>query len=377
MTALFLIAASVILQAYAGYPLSLLILRVISGDRSRHKSGGDLPTVTLVISAYNEESVIRRKIENSLSLDYPEERLEILVVSDGSTDATEAIVREFQARRVILRACQGRQGKVSCLNHVLPEVRSDLVVMSDANSMYEPGSLRELVRHFADPRVGCVCGRLSLVNPQEVPAGRGERIYWTYEGVIKRLESSLGSLLGANGAMYALRRGLFRPVDPLMFCDDVIPVRIAIEGYLTIYAVEALCTEEAAEEGVERRRRARHASFGLRSMISLLGEALRRGRILLAYQCLSHRILRWAGGPALAVILLSSLFLPGSWRSVALAGQGTFYGIALLGFLASRIGAGQIPLYLAYYFLVINFAGLSGLRAFVLGTDTPYWTPRR
>jgi len=377
MTALFLIATSVILQAYAGYPLSLLLLRFIMGDRSRHGSGEDLPSVTLVISAYNEERVIRRKIENSLNLDYPKEQLEILVVSDGSTDGTEAIVGEFKPRKVGLRACQGRQGKVSCLNRVMPDVRSELVVMSDANSMYEPGSLRRLVRHFADPRVGCVCGRLSFVNPHGVPAGKAERAYWTFEGTIKRLESSLGSLLGANGAIYAYRRNLFKPVDPLMFCDDVIPVRIAIEGYLTIYDAEARCTEEASEERVERRRRARHASFGLRSMISLLGQSLRRGRILLAYQCLSHRILRWAGGPAIAAILLSSLFLPGPWRSLVLIGQGIFYGIALVGFLTSRKGVGLVPLYLAYYFLVINFAGLSGLKAFVLGTDTPCWTPRR
>ncbi len=377
MTVLFLVAAAVLLQAYAGYPLSLLLLRAVLGDRSRHARGEDLPAVSLVISAYNEERVIRRKIENSLRLDYPRDRIEIHVVSDGSTDDTEAMVREFQDRTVILHAFQGRQGKVACLNRVIPGLRSELVVMSDANSIYEPQSLRRLVRHFADPRVGCVCGRLLYVNPRGLPEGKGELVYWGYEGVIKRLESSLGSLLGANGAIYTYRRKLFRPVDSLMFCDDVIPARIAIEGYLTIYDPDARCTEETAEEEVERRRRARHASFGLRSMLSLAGQAFRRGRVLLLYQCLSHRILRWAGGLALGALLLSSPFLPGLWRFAAMAGQGAFYAVAALGFLGSRFRTRSTIFYLPYYFLVINLAGLVGLKAFVLGTDTPYWEPRR
>ena len=377
MTVLFLIALAILVQAYLGYPLSLMMLRTLLGDRSRHARGDDLPAVSLVISAYNEELVIRRKIENSRALDYPEERLEIIVVSDGSTDRTEAIVRDFESRNVGLRAFKGRQGKVACLNRVIPDLRSDLVVMSDANSMYEPGSLRQLVSHFVDPRIGCVCGRLRYVNPQDLASGRGELIYWAYEGLIKRLESSLGSLLGANGAIYAFRRTLFRPVDPLMFCDDVIPGRIALEGYLTIYDPRARCEEVTAAEKVERHRRARHASFGLRSMLHLAAEALRSRRFLLAYQCISHRILRWAGGLSLGVLLVSSVFLPDPWRAAALAGQGVFYGAAGLGFLASRLGARASTLYLPYYFLVINLAGLAGLRAFLLRADSPFWEPRQ
>ena len=292
MNALFVLTFAILVQAYAGYPLSLLLLSILLGRRSRHAVGEHLPTVALVISAYNEGSVLRRKIENSLALDYPGDRLEIVVVSDGSTDDTEAIVRAAGDPRVSLRAFRGRRGKVACLNEVLPTLRSEVIVMSDANSIYEPQSLRLLVRHFADPRVGCVCGRLRYHNPRGLSAGRGERVYWAYEGLIKRLESSLGSLLGANGAIYAYRRDLFRPVDPLMFCDDVIPVRIALEGWLTIYDPQAACLEEAVGEEVERRRRARHASFGMRSMLSLAAAGLRRGRALLVYQCLSHRILR-------------------------------------------------------------------------------------
>lgn len=377
MTVLFWIAAGVILQAYVGYPVSLALLRLVLGDRSRHARGDGLPSITMVISAYNEERVIRQKIENSLALDYPSDRMEIVVISDGSTDRTEDIAREFVDRGVRLRAFQGRQGKVACLNQVLPSLRSDLVVMSDANSIYESPGLQALVRHFTDPRVGCVCGRLRYVNPQRLLSGEGERLYWGYEGLIKRLESSLGSLLGANGAMYAFRRELFRPVDPLMFCDDVIPVRIALQGYLTLYDPEARCTEETAGEAVERRRRARHASFGMRSMIHLAADALRSSRWLVLYQCISHRMLRWAGGLALAALLASSPFLPDPWRWPAVAGQFALYATAAVGYLASRAGLRAAVLYMPYYFLVITVSGLAGLAAYIRRTDTPYWEPRR
>jgi poly-beta-1,6-N-acetyl-D-glucosamine synthase len=377
MTFLFLLSAGIFFQAYVAYPLSLILLRRLIGDRSGHRSGHDTPSISLVISAYNEERVIRQKLENSLALDYPADRIDRIVVSDGSTDGTEAIVREFAGRGVELRSLRSRQGKVACLNQVLPGLRSELVVMSDANSMYERDSLRKLVRHFADPKVGCVCGQLGYVNPRGLPAGEGERLYWRYEGLIKRLESAIGSLLGANGAIYAYRRRLFRPVDPLMFCDDLIPIRIALGGSLTLYDPEARCTEQASDEGVEMRRRRRHASFGLRSMLQVAREAVANRRPLVLYQCASHRILRWLGWFALVGILVSSPFLSEPWRSAALVGQAVFYGAAGAGFLASRLGLKAAPLYLPYYFLVLTLAGLLGVGAFLLRRDRPYWEPRQ
>jgi cellulose synthase/poly-beta-1,6-N-acetylglucosamine synthase-like glycosyltransferase len=372
-----LTALTLLVFAYAGYPLSLLALRPLLGRRSRHSTGEGTPTVTLIVVAYNEERVIRDKLENSLALDYPRPRLRILVVSDGSSDATTSIVEGFAARGIELLAFTERRGKVAALNEVVPGITSDLVIMSDANSMYHPDSLRHLVRHFADPRVGCVCGELVYQNPRSLAAGEGEQVYWGYERGIKRLESALGSLLGANGAIYAFRTPLFRPVDPLMFCDDVIPIRIRLTGLLTLYEPAARCTEEAATEAVEARRRRRHASFGLRSMLAMGREALAGGYLLVVYQCVSHRILRWLGGVFLATLLVSSPFLPYPWSGVALAVQGAFYAAALAGFALDRWGRRVRLLYLAYYFLVITRAGLSGLGAFLSGSDHPYWEPRQ
>jgi len=373
----FVAAAVLLAHAYVGYPLSLLALRPLLGRRSRHQVGDGMPSVTLIISVYNEERVIREKLENTLALDYPRPQLRVVVISDGSSDATDSIVAGFAERGIELLPLAGRRGKVACLNEVVPRLASDLVLMSDANSMYRPDSLRQLVRHFADRRIGCVCGELLYENPNSLASGEGERVYWGYERAIKRLESGLGSLLGANGAIYAFRTRLFRPVDPLMFCDDVIPIRIRLAGFLTIYEPKARCVEEAVPESTEARRRRRHASFGLRSMLKMCREALAGGHFLVVYQCVSHRILRWIGGACLAALLIASPFVPPHWRIPVLAAQGVFYAAAVAGFALNRSGQRVTILYLPYYFLVITWAGIVGLWAYVSGTDRPHWEPRQ
>ena len=365
-----------LLHAYVLYPLSLLLLRGREADRGADEPRV-WPAITLLISAYNEERTLRRKLENVGRIDYPRDRLRTIVVSDGSTDATEAIARQFAARGIELVAFAGRQGKVACLNRVLPEVRSDLVVMSDANSMYEPQSLKRLARRLDDRDVGCVCGELLYDNPDRLASGAGESAYWSYERWVKRLEGRGGALLGANGAIYAYRRALFREVDPLMFCDDVIPIRIRIAGFRVLYEPSARCVEEAVSEDTERRRRRRHASFGMRSMIAMVREAIAAGRGFVAYQAVSHRILRWFGGVWLAAILLGTPWLPAPWNAVCGWGQGILYTAAAAGFLLDRLGVRVTILYLPYYALALTAAGTAGLFHYVRDTDRPWWEPRQ
>jgi cellulose synthase/poly-beta-1,6-N-acetylglucosamine synthase-like glycosyltransferase len=377
VTILFVACILVFLHAYVFYPLSLWLFVRVAGDRARHLTSDVLPRVSLVVSAYNEERCIRQKIENSLALDYPPDRVHVIVVSDGSSDRTVEMSRAYAGKDIDVRAFSGRRGKVACLNEVIPTLATDLVVMSDANSMYDPESLRLLVRHFADEEIGCVCGRLHYENPWDEQAGDTEKAYWGYEGWLKGLESRLGSLLGANGSIYAYRHELFRPVDPLTFCDDVIPIRIALTGRKVIYDPEAWCCEETSNERVEMRRRKRHASFGLRSMIQMMREAVGARKPLILYQCISHRVLRWLGGPALVGMLVSTAFVPHPLRVAAVAVQGPVYLLAVLGWALTRAGLRFRPAYVAYYGIAIHAAGLAGLANFILGRDRPFWEPRQ
>jgi cellulose synthase/poly-beta-1,6-N-acetylglucosamine synthase-like glycosyltransferase len=374
--ALWVLGAAALLQAYLVYPLSLLAKRKAPARRP----GGDpavWPSITLLISAYNEERTLRRKLENVAALDYPPDRLRTIVVSDGSTDGTEAIARAFAAAGIELAASSGRHGKVACLNLVLPSVQSDLVVMSDANSMYEPDSLKRLARHFTEPEVGCVCGELLYRNPARLSSGEGERAYWGYERWVKRVEGARGALLGANGAIYAYRSRLFRPVDPRMFCDDVIPIRIRIAGDRVLYEPAARCHEEAVTEETEMRRRRRHASFGMRTMLAMVRESVASGRWLVAYQAVSHRILRWFGSLWLFLILIGTPWLPEPFRMVAAGGQALLYGAAAAGFVLDRLGLRVTILYLPYYALALTAAGMAGLYNLVRDTDRPFWEPRQ
>jgi cellulose synthase/poly-beta-1,6-N-acetylglucosamine synthase-like glycosyltransferase len=374
---LFAIGVAGLVQAYVLYPLTLLLVRSRPAVKGPPADPAVWPTITLLISAYNEERTLRRKLENVAALDYPGDRLRVIVVSDGSTDGTDGIARSFAPAGIELASFSGRRGKVACLNLVVPGLASDLVVMSDANSMYEPASLRWLARHFASGEVGCVCGELLYENPERLASGEGERAYWGYERWVKRLEGERGILLGANGAIYAYRRPLFQPVDPRMFCDDVIPIRIRIAGDQVLYEPLARCVEEAVGEATELRRRRRHASFGMRTMLAMVREALARGRWMVAYQAVSHRILRWLGSFWLVLILLGTPGLPSPFRMVAVSGQGLLYGAALLGFLLDRLGRRVTILYLPYYALALTAAGLGGLFNLVRNTDRPWWEPRQ
>jgi cellulose synthase/poly-beta-1,6-N-acetylglucosamine synthase-like glycosyltransferase len=377
LIALWALGVAALLQAYVVYPLSLLVRRRLSAGAADQTEPAAWPTITLLISAYNEEDILRRKLENVARLDYPRDRLRTIVVSDGSTDGTDAIARAFASAGIELAAFSGRRGKVACLDLVVPELTSDLVVMSDANSLYEPASLKRLARRFGNPEVGCVCGELLYENPGRLASGEGERAYWGYERRVKRLEGDRGILLGANGAIYAYRRILFQPVDPRMFCDDVIPIRIRIAGYRVLYEPSARCVEEAVGEETELRRRRRHASFGMRSMLAMVRESLQGGRPLVAYQAISHRILRWFGTIWLLLILAGTPWLPVPFRDVAAWGQGLLYGAALLGYLLDRLGIRVTILYLPYYALALTAAGMAGLTNLVLDTDRPFWEPRQ
>ena len=342
LTAVFWLSAGLVFYAYAGYPVLIWLLSLRAG----RPAGGpvvddaDLPSVSLLIAAYNEEEVIGGQVRSALALDYPREKFEVVVGSDGSTDGTAAAVRRHADPRVRLLDYTRRRGKASVLNSAVLELEGEIVVLSDANTRIDPGAVRRLVRWFRDPAVGAVCGRLVLTDPR---TGRNvDGIYWRYETFLKRCESRLGALLGANGAIYAIRRSLFEPIPPGTIVDDfVIPLLARLRtGCAIVYDGEAVAREETPPDvGSEFHRRARIGAGGFQS-IGLLWRLLDPRQGWVAFTFFSHKVLRWTCPFCLVGLAVSNVLLAGQplYRALLL-GQVAFYLTALLGRL-SRAGPG-------------------------------------
>ncbi len=295
------------------------------------------PEVTLLIAAYNEETVIEERIRNALATDYPSDRLEIVIGLDGCSDATAAIARQFADRGVRVLDYPQRRGKAAVLNVTMAEVKSRIVLLSDANTEIDPGALRRLVRWFRDPQVGVVCGHVDLRGPH---SGRNvDGLYWKFETFLKRCEGRLGALLGANGPIYAIRRDLYIPIPPQTIVDDfVIPLLAKLRSSCAIiYDCEAVAREETPPDVMsEFHRRARIGAGGFQS-IAWLWKLLDPRQGWIAFTFLSHKLLRWLCPFFLIGILASSAIL---WdRPVfrwALLAQIAFYSVSLLAALAPR-----------------------------------------
>jgi biofilm PGA synthesis N-glycosyltransferase PgaC len=372
MRVIFWLSLGLTVYVYAGYPLILAMLR-----RWAHPTISDehhCPFLSLVIAAYNEEKVLHEKLQNSLALQYPRAKLEIVVASDGSTDATNTIVKAYEKSGVVLHQVIPRGGKARALGTVVPQVRGEIIVLSDANTMYHPDALQKLVRHFADRTVGAVSGDVQLVDAAPSHA-RSESLYYRYERWLQSVESELGSIVGADGAMYALRRSLFAPPSVGLILDDfVISMNVARSGYRVLYEPEAVATEQGTLSSQEEfLRKVRIVSGGMQALRR--GEGLPRWRqpfLLFCY--VSHKLLRWFVPCFLLLLLLSSFWLSTiSLYAVAYYGQLLFYGAA--GVYAAGVptvrqwvGSG-VP----YYFCLVNGAALVGLWKGLFQTSSGMW----
>jgi cellulose synthase/poly-beta-1,6-N-acetylglucosamine synthase-like glycosyltransferase len=350
-----------IFYLYCGYPLVLMLLHRIL-KRPPVQAADITPSVSLIISAYNEEEVIRKKIENALAVDYPPDKLDVIVASDGSTDKTCDIVQEYAVRGVILHHNAERRGKNGALNSVAPHVRGEILVFTDANGMFQPNALRELVRPFADSRVGCVCGELIYRNPNENLVAEGYNHYWRYDQWLKRLETRLLSLLGANGSLFAVRRELNEWLDPRISNDMVLPIKIAGRGYAVLYQPTAVSVESgSAGSQEELRRRSRIVARGVMGTLFLIPELVRRRQILPLFQLFSRKVLRYVFPLLLLTLFIANCFLSGTFYRLTLLGQVIPYVLALIGYYLDRRGVKIRLLSLPYYFCVGNLAALKGL----------------
>jgi len=381
---LFWASAAWLFYAYIGYPLVLFLLSSVlqidrdlrfilhRGERRVSADIDDWPGVTMIICAYNEESVIRGKIENSLALNYPPEKLEIIVASDGSTDATNEIARSYADRGVKLIEYAERSGKIVVINRTMPVTAHGIVALSDANTMYEAEAIKHLVKYFAKDDVGVVVGEMTLESPSQ--EHKGESHYWHYEVVLKFMENKFGAILGANGGLYAIRKDLFEPVPSSTIIDDfVIPLSIAQKGYRQVYSPEARGTEETARNvQAELVRRKRIAAGNFQSIL-LLWRLLNPFRGYIAFTFVSHKIMRWLVPFFMAVAFAANIPLIGRPAYAALfVLQVLFYGSAFIGWRGSRPWLRKLCA-MQYYFVSMNLGMAQGFFNFVRGKQKVTW----
>jgi poly-beta-1,6-N-acetyl-D-glucosamine synthase len=367
-------SAAVILYAYVAYPAMIALmarLRPAPPVQKREIT----PPVSLVIAVRNEEACLEAKLDNAVALDYPRERLEILVVSDGSTDATEAIAARFADRGVRLLALPAA-GKAAALNAALPLATGEIVVLTDARQALAPDAVRRLAAYFADPTVGAVSGELHLLASDGSP-GRGVGLYWSYEKLIRKAESRFDSTVGVTGALYALRKELFVPLDPSTILDDVaIPMHVVLGGRRVLFAPEARAWDRIAESAAQEYRRKVRTLAGNYQLVTLHPALLDPLRDRLFWQLVSHKLARLAVPWCLLVLFLASAslsFLASTFFRVVLAAQALFYVLAIAGGLRARRRRPLRLTSLPYTFALLNLAAAGGLIGFLRGSETARW----
>lgn len=321
--------------------------------------------VSLIISAYNEESVIEIKLQNSLALEYPKELLEIIVVSDGSTDRTDDIVRGFGINAIRLLRIDNRRGKTFCQNEAVKFARGGIIVFSDADSMYDKRAIQELVANFSDPNVGVVCGELRYIKGSDV----GEGMYWNIETFLKRAESTIDSCLGVNGAIYALRKKDYVDLPSHGVSDFIEPFLIYAKKLRVVYDATAFCTEKAVEHEDEFERKIRIVTGGLESL-SIIRTFLNPFKYgWYSFTLWSHKVIRWFTFVLLITIFISNLFLLSNQiYRVILAMQIICYTFAIIGKF-THVKVFSIP----YYFAMLQVASLSAFIRVLRGKTATTW----
>jgi len=335
------------------------------------------PPVSIIITAFNEEQHIAAKIENTLSLDYPNEKMDILVGSDGSTDRTNEIARSYENQGVRLVACGQNRGKTMVQNDCVREALHDIIIFMDASSLCEPNCIRKLVSNLSDPRVGAVAGRVEFIRSLNNLTTESQGIYWKYEQMLKLAESRLGRLVGVDGPLYAIRKSLYIQLNKDIISDLITPLLVIRDGYSVVYESDAVTYEETTKKYTEeintRRRIVSRGFYGLTRYPELF-HVLKRP--LLVWQIMSHKILRWLAGLYFIIMMACSLMLIVNFSyMVIFMGMIAFLCFAYHGFRnpeqCRRLFA--IP----YYFTLVNWAAILGVVDFIRGRKVISWKPVR
>jgi len=356
---------------YFGFPVIMYLLAQLFGKEPQQ--GGIAPFVSMIIAVHNEERVIRDKMLNSLALDYAQDKLEIIFTLDGCTDKTYQLLSGFKDPRITIVNNHERVGKVATLNKTVPLAKGEIIVFSDANSIYDPGALRKLTRNFTSDKVGCVAGRLSYTDTDNTSVGKGESLYWKYETFIKIQESKLGKLLITNGSIQAVRKNAYPYPNPEVADDFSVPLLIQTKGYKVLYEPEAVAYEVATQSLKEElAQKVRIVSQGFKG-VKYLWKQLLALNPLGIFELLFHKVLRWGVAFYMALAFLFNIALINEPLYLYLfILQIAFYLLAITGFLLRNTNKIKI-FYIPFYFCLVNFAAVIALFKFLCKEDTKTW----
>lgn len=383
---IFWILLFIIIYTYVGYGILLYLIikirRVLKIGKKPNPNPEYEPEVTLFIAAYNEKDYVDAKMKNSLELDYPKEKLNIIWVTDGSDDGTPDLVRKYP--NAIVHHLDARNGKIGAMNRGMEFVKTPIVIFSDANTGLGKESIRRIVNLFASPKVGCVSGEKRIINKEsDVASGAGEGLYWKYESTLKKWDAELYSVVGAAGELFAIRTELYRHVEHDTLLDDfIISLRVAQDGYTIQYDPDAYAIETAsANVKEELKRKIRISAGGIQAIVRLrsLLNIFKYGT--LSFQYISHRVLRWTLTPLCLLILIPLLFILAYNEGIFSFGlYSTFFWLQLLFYVAALTGwflenrETRIKiLFVPYYFFIMNLSVVLGFFRYMKKSQSVNW----
>lgn len=382
MVTFFWICLIVIFYTYIGYGLVLFFLvKLLRLTRPGKSSEVETftPSLTLIVAAYDEAAIIEDKIKNCLALEYPHDKLHFIFVTDGSTDGTPEIVSRYPEIQLLHTA--ERDGKIAAIHHAMKEVKTEIVVFTDANTMINHQALLYICRHYRDEKTGAVAGEKRVDSGKVSDATSGEGFYWQYESALKKWESELYSVMGAAGELFSIRTILYETVQPDAVLDDfIISMLISLKGYRIKYEPGAYAVEKtSASIAEELKRKIRIAAGAVQSLLRLTRLLVPFPYPVLTFEYISHRILRWVVTPYLLItfFLLNVCLLSENKTETKfvwiLYAQLMFYGAAVLGGLLRKRQTGAKILFAPYYFCLMNYALISGMLRFIFTKQTVLW----
>ncbi len=381
---IFWISVAVLVYCYLGYGLLAFIIIQVKKLFTRQKKESiaeeELPAVTLIITAFNEGTILEQKIRNTLAINYPAEKLSVVFVTDGSTDGSDKIIQQYPVFSLLHQ--QARQGKYAAIKRAMRQVQTPVVVFSDANTMLNSDCIRYIVPHFSNSVVGAVAGEKRVIkDPNSTTVGQAEGLYWQYESFLKKMDAGLYTVTGAAGELFSIRSSLFKGLDDEIILDDFITsMQVCMQGYKIVYEPNAFAAEHPSASLAEEEKRKVRISAGAYQSVGYIGNSLNIFKQpLLAFQFISRRLLRWIFCPVLiVVVLLSNIFIAASYPHAdlyhwSLYTQLFFYLLAFIGWLFARSGKRAGLLTVPFYFVFMNYCLVKGFIKFIRGKQTVLW----